>query len=70
MLEVNNGGGLYTLTGLIDSVIVNLNEIEVKGIENHHRILDSIQKLSLVKEDVTDLQNGRKGEANDHKTED
>ena len=62
MLNVNDGGGLWTTTGLIDTVIVELNEIECKGVENHTHIISCIQKLSSIREVVEKLQNGRKEE--------
>ncbi len=65
MLDVNNGGGLWTTTGLIDTIIVELNEIECKGVENHSHIISCIQKLSSVRSAVEKLQNGRKEEVAD-----
>ena len=66
MLNVNDGGGLYTTTGLIDTVIVEINEIECKGIENHAHVMSCIDKLSSIKKAVNELhealeklQNGR-----------
>lgn len=65
MLNVNDGGGLWTTTGLIDTIIVELNEIECKGVENHSHIISCIQKLSSVRSAVEKLQNGRKEEVVD-----
>ena len=72
MLNVNDGGGLYTTAGLIDTVIVELNEIECKGVENHSHIISCIQKLSAIKTAMKDLndrvnklQNGIKEDEHD-----
>lgn len=56
MLNVNDGGGLYTTAGLIDSIIVELNDVETKGIENMGHIISSIQKLSSVKNAVIKME--------------
>lgn len=56
MLNVNDGGGLYTTAGLIDSIIVELNDVETKGIENMSHIISSIQKLSSVKNAVIKME--------------
>lgn len=69
MLNVNDGGGLWTTTGLIDTIIVELNEIECKGVENHSHIISCIQKLSSVKSAVEKLQNGSEEVANDSENE-
>lgn len=72
MLNVNDGGGLWTTTGLIDTIIVELNEIECKGVQNCAHIISCIQKLSSVKDAVRQLedkldklQNGSEDECND-----
>lgn len=65
MLNVNDGGGLWTTTGLIDTVIIELNEIECKGVENHSHIISCIQKLRSIREVVEKLQNERKEEVSD-----
>lgn len=52
MLNVDDGGGLYTTVGLIDSIIIELNEIECRGVENHSHIISCIQKLSSVRKVV------------------
>lgn len=70
MLNVNDGGGLWTTTGLIDTVIVELNEIECKGVENHTHIISCIQKLSSIRKAVEEFQNGREEEViNDSENE-
>lgn len=69
MLNVNDGGGLWTTTGLIDTVIVELNEIECKGVENHTHIISCIQKLSSVRKAVEEFQNGSEEVANDSENE-
>lgn len=69
MLNVNDGGGLWTTTGLIDTIIVELNEIECKGVENHSHIISCIQKLSSVRSAVEKLQNGSEEVANDSENE-
>lgn len=65
MLNVNDGGGLWTTTGLIDTIIIELNEIECKGVDNHTHIISCIQKLSSVRNVVEKLQNERKEEVVD-----
>lgn len=69
MITVNDGGGLYTTTGLIDTVIVELNDIEVKGMNNISHIVSCVQKLGSIREavqkmqkeldELRELQNGR-----------
>lgn len=65
MLKVDDGGGLWTTTGLIDTIIIELNEIECKGVDNHTHIISCIQKLSSVRNVVEKLQNERKEEVVD-----
>lgn len=57
MLKLDDGGGLWSTTGLIDTVIVELNEIECKGVDNYTHILSCIQKLGSVRKAVEELQN-------------
>lgn len=42
--------GLYTNYEMADSIMVKLNEIEVKGVENMGLIIDCIKQLSALKE--------------------
>lgn len=76
MLNVNDGGGLYTTTGLIDTVIVELNDVEVKGMNNISHIVSCVQKLGSIKEavwsmqkELRELQNGREDDADDSENE-
>ena len=48
-MEINNGNGLYDKYGLLDSVIVDLNRLNVSGVENMQIILSSISRLSALK---------------------
>lgn len=52
MLNVNDGEGLYTTSGLIDSIMIELEEIECKGIDNHAHIISCMQKLASVRKVV------------------
>ena len=40
---------MYTSTELIDSIILELNKLEVKGVANMAIVIDAIQKLSALK---------------------
>lgn len=40
---------MYTATELIDTIIQELNKLEVKGVANMAIVIDSIQKLSALK---------------------
>lgn len=57
MLKLDDGGGLWSTTGLIDTVIVELNEIECKGVDNYAHIISCIQKLSSIRKAIEELQN-------------
>ena len=46
MLQVDDGSGLYTTVGLLNSVIVELDDIEVKGVQNHAHIISCINKIN------------------------
>lgn len=40
---------MYTDIEMIDSIILALNKLEVKGVENMHIVISSIQKLASLK---------------------
>lgn len=40
---------MYTSTELIDSIILELNKLEVKGVANMAIVIDAIQKLDALK---------------------
>lgn len=40
---------MYTSTELIDSIIMELDKLEVKGIKNMAIVIETIQKLSALK---------------------
>lgn len=40
-------------TELIDSIIVNLNKLEVKGVANMAIVIETIQKLSALKDGLS-----------------
>lgn len=40
---------MYTDTELIDSIILDLNKLEVKGVANMNIVISSIQKLASLK---------------------
>lgn len=65
MLRIDDGKGLYTTAGLIDSVIVELNEIECKGVTNHSHIISCLQKLSSVKEVLIKMESGKEEDADE-----
>lgn len=45
-----NENGLYDKYGLINSIIVDLNRLTVSGVDNMTIVLDSVHKLSALKE--------------------
>lgn len=40
---------MYTDTELIDSIVLELNQLEVKGVHNMNIVISSIQKLAALK---------------------
>lgn len=40
---------MYTSTELIDSIILELNKLEVKGVANMAIVIETIQKLGALK---------------------
>lgn len=48
-MEVNNGNGLFDKYGMIDGVIVQLNNLEVKGAVNMTIVIDCIQRLGALR---------------------
>ena len=44
---------MYTSTELIDSIIVELNKLEVKGVTNMAIIIDCMQRLSALKKGLS-----------------
>jgi len=61
-MDVNSGNGLYNRYGLIDSIIVDLDRLEVRGVSNMKIIFDSIAKLNALKEGLRkeeDSDNGK-----------
>jgi len=72
VLRLDDGGGLWTTAGLIDTIIVELNEIECKGVQNYAHVISCVNKLGSVKNAVKELedkldklQNGSEDECND-----
>lgn len=59
MQNVNDGGGLYTTRGLIQSIISELNLVEVKGLENMAHIISCLQKLESVERAVIKMEEER-----------
>ena len=52
MSEFISNSGLYDDVGMIDSVIVMLDGLEVKGVQNMKIIFDSIARLDAVKKSL------------------
>jgi hypothetical protein len=44
-----NTGGIYDAIGLVESIIIDLDKIEVKGVTNMRIIFDCIGKLGALK---------------------
>lgn len=44
---------MYTSTELIDTIILELNKLEVKGVDNMAIVIDTIQKLSVLKKGLS-----------------
>lgn len=61
MLNVNDGGGLYTTRGLIQSIVSELNMVEVKGLENMAHVISCIQKLEALERTAIKMEE-KKGE--------
>ena len=51
-MEGINTNGVYDTVGLINSIIVDLDKLEVKGVVNMKIIFDSITKLNLLSENI------------------
>lgn len=51
-MEGINTNGVYDTVGLINSIIVDLDKIEVKGVTNMKIVFDSITKLNLLSENI------------------
>lgn len=51
-MEGINTNGVYDTVGLINSIIVDLDKIEVKGVTNMKIVFDSIAKLNLLSENI------------------
>lgn len=49
-MEGINANGIFDTFGLIKSIIVDLDRLEVKGVANMKIIFDSIGKLSALQE--------------------
>ena len=49
-MTLNDGGGLFDKFGLIQSVIDDLNRVQVAGYQNFHILLDVAQRLTALKE--------------------
>lgn len=47
-----NTNGIYDSVGLVESIIVDLNNLEVKGVANMKIIFDSIGKLDALKKNL------------------
>ena len=54
MTKLNDGNGLFDKYGLIESIICDLDKIEVKGAENMVIVINSIQKLSALRKALKD----------------
>lgn len=54
---------MYTSTELIDTIIQDLNRLEVKGVSNMAIVIETIQKLSVLKKGLAQETKG--GENND-----
>lgn len=52
MLGINTNSGVYDAVGLIESIVLDLNRIEVRGVENMKIIFESIGKLDALKKVV------------------
>ena len=49
-MKINDGGGLFDKYGLIQSIIDDLNRVQVCGYQNMGIIINSAQKLQALKE--------------------
>ena len=54
MTKLNDGNGLFDKYGLIESIICDLDKIEVKGAENMVIVINTIQKLSALRKALKD----------------
>lgn len=48
-MEGINTNGIYDTVGLINSIIVDMNQLEVKGVSNMKIIFDTIGKLDALR---------------------
>ena len=56
---------MYTDTELIESIIISLDKLEVKGVANMAIVIDSIQKLGALKNGL-EAKKKKEGEPCDH----
>ena len=56
-----NTNGLYDTVGLIKSIIIDLDKLEVKGVANMKIIFDSIGKLNAL---LQNIEKRKEGEGN------
>ena len=68
-MTVNGGSGVYDKYGLIDSMIVELNGLEVKGVENMRIVMETIQKLAALRQGLSE-EDKRREQDNDQQRED
>lgn len=53
-----NTNGTYDTVGLIESIIVDLDKLEVKGVQNMKIIFDSIGKLNILIQSIKEKKEG------------
>lgn len=63
MTKLNDGNGLFDKYGLIESIICDLDKIEVKGAGNMVIVINTIQKLSALRKALKDEEKAK--ETND-----
>lgn len=51
-MTINDGNGLFDKCGLIDSIIIDLDSLEVKGIANMRIVFETVQKLAALKNGI------------------
>lgn len=57
---------MYTATELIDSIILDLNRLEVKGVSNMGIVISSIEKLGSLKRGLEAEKEERRKAHEDH----
>lgn len=65
-MTFNCGNGLFDKYGLIESIIENLNKVQVCGFSNMGILIDSAQKLNALKQGLKKEDDAKEGTADEN----